>query len=719
MATADPGSVTRTGNAYVDSLLWGDAWDQSTGPITYDFWRVDESFAWTGSEKIAFRAAMASWSAVAAVSFSERSDEVTDLNFLLLDLEPHDGVTPYATQYGPNGDDFDGIGRYDRDTFDDWFGQLRPGGFAYSVIVHELGHALGLAHPHDHADGWSPIFPGVTTNEPYDTGNYGLNTGLYTVMSYNDYGQWWAPDGEAAYGFVAGPMAFDIAAIQHIYGANMTTRTGSDTYALPGANRTGTAYSCIWDAGGTDRITYSGSLDVVIDLRDAPLTGRHAGGYLSRAEGVLGGFTIANGVVVERAYAGRGDDSLTGNDAANLLSGGGGADVMAGGAGDDTYRVDDAGDQVVERARRGLDRVYASVDHALADHVETLLLTGSARLGTGNDAANALAGNRHANTLDGAGGADVLDGAEGDDVMRGGAGDDTLLGAAGRDRFDGGTGTDLASYADATSGVVADLAGAGSRGDAKGDRYASIEAVLGSAYADTLRGGDGRELIDGADGDDRLEGGADDDRLYGGNGTDRLYGGDGADRVYGGDGRDLLSGGDDADRLYAGLGTGSLYGGDGDDLLYGSDLADRLAGDGGDDRADGGDGDDAVYGGDGDDSLFGSTGDDRLDGGDGDDFLHAGDGNDRLIGGAGNDSLYGGRGDDRFYIGDGDDTVAGASGIDTVMLDGPSADYTVDRTDPARLLLHHGSDVAVLVGIEYLRFADALAGNGPSLDTLI
>jgi serralysin len=50
---------------------------------------------------------------------------------------------------------------------------------------------------------------------------------------------------------VSTPMAFDIAAIQYLYGANTGFHTGNDTYVL-----TDTSWSCIWDCSGTDAIDY-------------------------------------------------------------------------------------------------------------------------------------------------------------------------------------------------------------------------------------------------------------------------------------------------------------------------------------------------------------------------------------------------------------------------------------------------------------------------------
>ena len=58
-----------------------------------------------------------------------------------------------------------------------------------------------------------------------------------------------------------------------------------------------------------------------IDLRAATLAGDdpNAGGFLSQHTGVAGGFTIANGVVIENAIGGNGNDTLIGNSAANRL----------------------------------------------------------------------------------------------------------------------------------------------------------------------------------------------------------------------------------------------------------------------------------------------------------------------------------------------------------------------------------------------------------------
>ena len=100
-------------------------------------------------------------------------------------------------------------------------------------------------------------------------------------------------------------------------------------------------------------------------------------------------------------------------------------------------------------------------------------------------------------------GDDTLSGGRGDDEIDGGAGNDTLSGDAGRDGLYGGDGIDTASYASSGAGVTVNLAtGAGAGGDAQGDLFGYVENLLGSAFADTLIGDAGNNVLDGGAGDD-------------------------------------------------------------------------------------------------------------------------------------------------------------------------------------------------------------------------
>src|SRR5690606_25137487 len=76
----------------------------------------------------------------------------------------------------------DGAGVFNNEEWID--GGLAVGGIDYVTLLHEIGHGMGLAHPHDSAGG-SLIMNGVTP-EFDDFGDFDLNQGIYTVMSYND-----------------------------------------------------------------------------------------------------------------------------------------------------------------------------------------------------------------------------------------------------------------------------------------------------------------------------------------------------------------------------------------------------------------------------------------------------------------------------------------------------------------------------------------------------
>src|SRR5882757_2986753 len=129
------------------------------------------------------------------------------------------------------------------------------------------------------------------------------------------------------------PMVDDVAAIQAIYGADMTTRAGDTTYGFhSNAGRAvfdftvdTTPIVTIWDAGGNDTLDLSGySANQRIDL--------HAGTY-SDVGGMVNNVAIAYGVTIESAIGGSGNDTITGNDVNNVLRGNGGNDTIDGGAG--------------------------------------------------------------------------------------------------------------------------------------------------------------------------------------------------------------------------------------------------------------------------------------------------------------------------------------------------------------------------------------------------
>jgi serralysin len=320
------------------------------------------STGWSAAEKTAAMAAFQNFSDVTNVKFTY-VNSIGQADFVLLESANEAGaadnfgywnVAGGALDYGGTDYALDGWGVFNTDDNQDgvasgagdaWTpANLKVGAYGYITLIHEIGHGMGLAHPHDDGGG-STVMQGVTPDAAFgDYGNFNLNQGIWTTMSYND-GWHTAPHvpertADAVnygFGWQGTLMALDIAVLQQKYGANMTYHTGNDTYVLPATNGAGTYYKSIWDAGGVDTIRYNGAAAVVINLNAATLTySASGGGFASYAKGIYGGFTIANKVVIERAIGGAGSDTITGNAAANMLSGGNGNDKLLGVAGNDS-----------------------------------------------------------------------------------------------------------------------------------------------------------------------------------------------------------------------------------------------------------------------------------------------------------------------------------------------------------------------------------------------
>jgi Ca2+-binding RTX toxin-like protein len=126
-------------------------------------------------------------------------------------------------------------------------------------------------------------------------------------------------------------------------------------------------------------------------------------------------------------YGQNGNDALIGDAGNDILDGGTGTDYLLGGAGDDSYYVDNLGDNPIESAGGGADTIFASTSYTMTANVETMVLTGSALNGNGNGENNAIIGNALTNELRGFGGDDRLTGGGGTDFLYGGTGADTFL----------------------------------------------------------------------------------------------------------------------------------------------------------------------------------------------------------------------------------------------------------------------------------------------------
>ena len=321
--------ITRTG------YRWKERNQDSTTPIGYRFFTPAQgtyntpsgASEFSHSQKEQARRAMQSWADVANVSFTENAPDLKGQ--ILLGNDPQTGLAGYASYPGIYSDGTQA-----------WFasgGNNRPfthGSFSRYLLVHEIGHTLGLMHPGKYNNGGSYA----------ENASYAEDNRAYSLMSY-----WWAghlghdhnKSGQTHY--ASAPLMDDITAIQKLYGANYKNRdtdtvygfnsnTGRDFLSLNSADDA--PVFSVWDGGGNDTLDFSQfHQDQTINLKAE---------HFSDVGGMKGNVSIAKGVTLENAIGGTGADRLIGNHADNRLTGGLGQDTLTGGLGKDTFVYNNA-----------------------------------------------------------------------------------------------------------------------------------------------------------------------------------------------------------------------------------------------------------------------------------------------------------------------------------------------------------------------------------------
>lgn len=461
------------------ALLSGNSW---SGPvITFSIPRAGS--AWSGyipegqphvegyavlndAQAAAFRELVANVDRVIATPIVERDDLAGDIRIA---FSPKTNHAYYPSSQESGGDIWLDAHKDASWTVEDSNKYTSTG--PRQLVLHELGHALGLKHPHE---------GGQTLPIEYDSIRYSMmsyvtsaDTIFYSFSAAGESVRFIVPDG---------PMVDDILALQALYGADTETAVGNDTYSwAPGE----AFFEAIWDAGGHDAIDLSAhDRPSVVDLTPGAYSSigyftvqqqidYWTGLYPGQAQVIArdlrpwnnGSFPqyiwkdnlgIAYGTVIEEVRAGSGADTIAGNAAGNVLLGNVGNDLLYGREGDDFLRG-----------------------------------------GTGDD------------RLEGGAGFDDLQGNTGVDTVLGGMGQDWVLGGQGNDMVSGDEGADIVN---------------GNIGD---------DTASGGVGADTVRGGQGDDLLAGGDGDDFLSGDRGSDTITGGGGADRYYFfvGSGLDRI--------------------------------------------------------------------------------------------------------------------------------------------------------------------------------------------
>lgn len=302
------------------------------------------------------------------------------------------------------------------------YADIGPGTFEYEVLLHEIGHAVGLDHPHEGKF--------ILAEE--------LDNNAQTVMTY-----------EFAETNATKPGTLDVQALEYVYGDDTqfdgweigTNRAGApllrggdddDTMLAPGQS------TRLFGGGGNDTLHgREGDDRLNGGIGDDALTG---GAGADVIKGRRGDDLLVGGIYAD-GYSGVEGDVLFGNNGRDTLWGGGGDDTLSGGAGRDSLYGGQGRD--VLNGGAGGDLLIGDFGTYADQGGDSDTLLG----GSGKD------------TLFGDGGDDLLSGGDGRDQLQGGAGNDTLEGGEGADRF-------IFTLSDmGDQDVILDFTGAGERID--------------------------------------------------------------------------------------------------------------------------------------------------------------------------------------------------------------------------------------------------------------
>jgi Ca2+-binding RTX toxin-like protein len=512
------------------------------------------------------------------------------------------------------------------------------------------------------------------------------------------------------------------------------------------------------------------------------LTGNDSANDIQGRGGV--DFIVGNGGN-DSLFGEDGDDSISGDAGADFIRGGSGNDTMDGGLVFDLVNLDDGNSLSYSDAPGGIvldaEAGTASDGFGSTDQFTSFQFYGGSAFndsmtgssngfeqfegGLGDDtivggviddphfsdsnrasyqnASGSVTVNLAAGTATGAAGNDTLVNIN---FARGSAFNDTLIGSnrtdvtesfegrAGSDSIDGAGGIDQIRFAAASSGVNVNLVtGTASDGDGGTDTFTNIEGVRGSAFNDTLTGGNAVNGTTAREGFEAFQGDAGNDQIDGGQGYDR------ADYNNSIAGVNVTLGGTGAGTASDGYGTTDtllniegVRGSSFDDTLTGSNSGvfesfegregfDLIDGNGGIDRAD--------YSGSRagvNISLLNGGGSDGYGMADtlidiedvrgsinfGDTIVGSAAAN-LLEGQGGNDSLDGSSGNDTLDGGSGDDTVNGNAGTDTASYASAGSGVIVSLAI-AGVQATGGGGSDTLVSIENLlgsQHNDSLTGN--------
>lgn len=306
---------------------WGDSASPGTsaGIVTWSFNLAGASFfafdSAIASEayRAVVRTAFDVWEKIAAIDFVEVGSAAADIQLGSDAIDGRDGTLGEARWTYSGG--LTTHAEIAIDSAETWFPFSSGGSNFYALMVHEIGHAIGLGHSDDPA---SIMYPYLGSQQAPSADDIAAIQALYGPAGQSILGSALSEilDGTAGADTISAgagdDLVYGFAGNDLVYG-----NEGNDTVTGNQGNDT------VYGGQGND-LVYGGKDDDLVlgNLGDDTVTGD------------LGNDTVYGGQGNDLVYGGRGDDFVSGDRGNDTLHGGFGNDTLAGGESADVFLFD-------------------------------------------------------------------------------------------------------------------------------------------------------------------------------------------------------------------------------------------------------------------------------------------------------------------------------------------------------------------------------------------